>query len=158
MNTRKRYFDNLENVNFLKEILMKLLFTFILFSIGLFGDSFQMKMIEDLLDISQTVLFESPNAVVTLSDGKVYLDQEKLYDTEDEQSKYLLLDDGNYLFIPFLFWDENGCYLSNSYEFLAKKPLKNVCNKCNHEWEKGGIVIWCPNCGSTNIRSNVPNT
>ncbi|NGX44942.1 MAG: hypothetical protein K940chlam2_00082 [Chlamydiae bacterium] len=104
------------------------------------------------------IMSESPCAIKSCSDGKLYLHEDRVFlPPESDLDAYLCLDSGQALYLPVIFCDDEGLYLSVNSELLAKKMFKNKCNSCQFEWEGGALVFRCPNCRSTDFQTNIPN-
>ena len=122
---------------------------------SLFGNDFQNKVITDSIQYLKKIVAEAPEIIKDQIEDKVYLEENRVYSTEENRC-FLLGNEQNFPIHPFLiFFDNYGPYLSFSRELVAEKLFKNVCYNCKHEWE-GGFALRCPNYGSKNI-GNKPN-
>ncbi len=130
---------------------------FLILSISLFSQNVQKEIEQNLLiehlDATQQIVVYAPYAIEKYEDGKLYLDENHIYETN--LGSLLNLTNGKTLVLPPRVQGFNGHYLIGS-SVHAKKLFKNVCNDCHYEWEGGVFTSQCPQCGSTNF-STVPN-
>lgn len=126
----------------------------------LFGCDFENEIIQhkttnQFFQICNQIVTESPNIIKQRQNQKLYIDENRIHQVA--KGAYLLLDNGESAYLPYLLTDILGPYLPASYEQIAKKPFKCICNDCHFEWEGGVFTMRCPNCNSRNIQQNVPN-
>jgi hypothetical protein len=123
---------------------------------NVFGNSSEEDLIFQSIEISQAILKQSPNMIQSLEQDKLYLKEDRVCSMDN--GTFLLLDNDQTFYLPhgYVLFNHHGYFLPNSYEILAKKPFKNVCLDCKHEWEGGVFTYRCPKCHSNRI-INVPS-
>ena len=141
---------------------LKRRFMFVLMLLGwtsnVFGNDFEEEqLIFQAIETTSVILEQFPQVITSCEHDRAYLRSDRVRPID--QGVYLLLDSNQTCYLPkgFVLSDATGCFLPTSYAILAKKPFKNVCLTCKHEWEGGVFTVRCPKCYSTDI-VNVPNT
>ena len=129
-----------------------LFFVFCISSLFSFSDRLSEDTLVEHCSFSRVIISYWPDLIKKTDGVKIYIKEEYIPYLEASSEKlWIEAEDGSSFYAPTPLKE------GEEYFYFAKKPFKNVCNKCKFEWEAGGIVIWCPNCGTTDIRSNVPN-
>jgi hypothetical protein len=132
-------------------MLCKISSTFYLFfsflTISLFGHNAQgenEKALLEQLNISHKIIAYASEAIKWYEDGKLYLDENRFYETDSGLS--LTLSNGEVVSLSSVVTDSIGAYLA-TLGMVNNKFFKNVCNRCHYEWSGGVFDVWCPNCG-----------
>lgn len=81
--------------------------------------------------IINEILANEENCVVGCSEDRIYLNPSRIHLTE--QGLYLNLNDADYVLLPTLNSDNNGCYVSDN-RVQAKKWQ---CPYCHYWWDYG---------------------
>ncbi len=120
---------------------------------SIYGNNLEDTVTNQSFQYAERVISFFPEVVKTSGDGKVYLDERRIIPTD--HASCMLMGNEMTILMPLslLSIDSSGSYLSVSADYIAKKPFKNVCNRCNYEWEGGAFTWRCPNCNSTDIRN-----
>ncbi len=105
------------------------------------------------LNASHKILVNAPETILEYKEGKVYLDERQVYETD--AGSFLSLANGEILSIPPMFSDACGFYFI-TLNTVGTKLFKCICNHCGHEWEGSFYDIWCEVCGRADFRI-VPN-
>jgi hypothetical protein len=95
--------------------------------------------VDDILDdgIMSEIVANKNTCVVGSSEDRIYLDHNRIFPTE--QGLYLNLNDVDYILLPALNSDSNGCYLP------VRSPV-NILNDCPGCGRKYFVTCKNPDC------------
>jgi hypothetical protein len=99
--------------------------------------------VSDTIDdgIIHQIAANKNTCVIGVAEERIYLNPNRIYPTD--QGLFLNLNDVDYVRLPTLNSDFNGCYVRLASEALTKHPILNTCRECGREY-----FITCknPNC------------
>ena len=83
-------------------------------------------------EVIHQIVANHNTCVIGYAEEKIYLNPNRIYPTE--QGLYLDLNDIDYVLLPSLNSDFNGCYVRPVSEALTKHPILNTCPGCGREY------------------------
>lgn len=83
------------------------------------------------------ILANQSKCVVSVIDNKIYVNPERIFPTE--QGIFLNVNEGEYITIPILYSDAQGCYVQQIFD----RSVTKACPFCG--WERVSNAIKCKN-------------
>ncbi|MDN3506906.1 MAG: hypothetical protein P0S96_06725 [Simkaniaceae bacterium] len=101
--------------------------------------------------LTRGIISHSPELIKCQQGDRIYLDEARV--APKNLGGFVLIDEDTTVYLPILFTDDLGIFTSASKDFW-EKPVHQICNDCNHQWQGGVFSFRCPVCRSKNI-SNI---